>query len=484
MRPQEIVERALGLSRTEGCVVIVSETHQANLRWARNTLTTNGEMVGTAVTVLAFAATSTGMASGSVTRSAPADVAELAALVGAAEDAARDGGDAEDAEPLVAGTPASADWEEPAVPTSGGVFAAVAPALGEVFAAAAGGGGGAGAAGGDRPGAGGVDRPDAAATEHFGYAEHQVTTVWLGTSTGLRLRHVQPEGRLELTAKSHERSRSAWTGVATRDFHDVDVVALDARLRQGLAWQARRVEVAPGRHDALLSPSAVSDLMIELYWTAIARDAAEGRSVFSRAGGGTRVGEAVAVSRLSLVSDPMLPGLESPPFEMASASSSASSVFDNGLPLHRTAWIDSGRLAALIGSRHAAAEAGVAVTPAIGNLVLTVEGAVGSMEELVARTEHGLLVTCLWYNRVVDPQTMLTTGLTRDGVYVVEGGEVVGAAGNFRFNESPVDVLSRVLDAGATVPTLAREMGDYVNRAAMPPLRVGGYNFSTASDAL
>ncbi len=92
-------------------------------------------------------------------------------------------------------------------------------------------------------------------------------------------------------------------------------------------------------------------------------------------------------------------------------------------------------------------------------------------------------MTCLWYNRVVDPQTLLLTGLTRDGVYVVKGGEVVGAATNFRFNDSPVAVLGRIEDAGVTTPTLAREMGDYFNRAAMPPLLVKDFNFSTVSQA-
>ena len=107
----------------------------------------------------------------------------------------------------------------------------------------------------------------------------------------------------------------------------------------------------------------------------------------------------------------------------------------------------------------------------------------GELADVVARTAGGLLVTCLWYNRVVDPQTLLLTGLTRDGVYVIEGGEVVGATTNFRFNDSPVSLLGRVTDAGATGPTLAREMGDYFNRSAMPPLQVSGFNFSTVSQA-
>jgi predicted Zn-dependent protease len=123
------------------------------------------------------------------------------------------------------------------------------------------------------------------------------------------------------------------------------------------------------------------------------------------------------------------------------------------------------------------------VTPAIDNLVLDVAGGTGSVEDLVAGTDDGLLVTCFWYIREVDPQTLLLTGLTRDGVYVVEGGEVIGATSNFRFNESPVDLLTRVQAASATDITLPREWGEWFTRTAMPALRVDGYNMSTVSEA-
>jgi predicted Zn-dependent protease len=112
-----------------------------------------------------------------------------------------------------------------------------------------------------------------------------------------------------------------------------------------------------------------------------------------------------------------------------------------------------------------------------------VDGADATLEEMVSRTERGLLLTCLWYIREVDPATMLLTGLTRDGVYVVEDGEVVGAANNFRFNESPVDLLDRVTEVGISTRALGREFGEYVNRTRMPPLRVPDFNMSTVSRA-
>jgi predicted Zn-dependent protease len=167
------------------------------------------------------------------------------------------------------------------------------------------------------------------------------------------------------------------------------------------------------------------------------------------------------------------------------ASGDDDSVFDNGLPLARTAWIDHGKLTALRQSRETADITGQPVTAAIDNLVLEVDGATGTIDDLVAGTERGLLLTCLWYIRAVDPQTLLLTGLTRDGVYLVENGEITGAVNNYRFNESPVDLLRRFTHASATGPAFSREWGDdYFSRTAMPALRVPDFNMSSVSQAM
>jgi predicted Zn-dependent protease len=158
-------------------------------------------------------------------------------------------------------------------------------------------------------------------------------------------------------------------------------------------------------------------------------------------------------------------------------------VFDNGLPLAPTEWVRRGELAALTQTRHSAALSGLPVTPAIGNLIMEAPGGTASLDDMIARTSRGLLLTCLWYIREVDPQTLLLTGLTRDGVYLVENGEVTGAVNNFRFNESPVAMLGRITEAGASGPALPREWSDYFTRSAMPPLRVEGFNMSSVSQA-
>ncbi len=159
-------------------------------------------------------------------------------------------------------------------------------------------------------------------------------------------------------------------------------------------------------------------------------------------------------------------------------------MFDNGLPVTRVDWLDDGTLARLRYHRAGAARSGAVMAPYVDNLVLRSGGADGgSLEEMVARTERGLLLTCLWYIREVDPATLLMTGLTRDGVYVVEDGAVVGAANNFRFNESPVDLLTRATEVGTPVRALGRENGEYLNRTIMPPLRIPDFNMSSVSQA-
>ena len=158
-------------------------------------------------------------------------------------------------------------------------------------------------------------------------------------------------------------------------------------------------------------------------------------------------------------------------------------MFDNGAPLGPTRWIDGGRLSRLRYHRAGAARSGTVFTPPADNLVLSLDGADAPLEELVAGTRRGLLLTCLWYIREVDLSTLLLTGLTRDGVYLVEDGEIVGAVNNFRFNESPLDVLGRVVETGRTERALSREWGEWMRRSAMPALRVADFNMSSVSPA-
>ena len=457
--PQSLVEQGLHASVSDDCMVVVRDSTGANLRWANNTLTTNGVMHGMDVSVVSFVRGTGGVQVGTVSGSA-ASQAQVTDLVRAADEAARAASPAEDAAELVRDR-VSPDWDDPTVPTDIHVYDVFAPALGEAFA-----------------------RSSAADRVLYGFVSHEVTTTYLGSTTGLRLRHVQPTGHYGCTGKDAALTQSAWVGGATRDFTDVDALAMEAELEQRLAWCERRVDLPAGRYDTILPPSAVADLMIDAYWYAGARAAHEGQSVYSRRGGGTRIGDRLAAPGVRLFSDPAHPGLECSPFAVTGSSDDDHSVFDNGLALGSTDWIRDGELTSLVQTRQTAAMTGRPVTPYVDNLVLEVDGGSGDVMDLVRGTERGLLVTCLWYIREVDPQSLLLTGLTRDGVYLVEDGEITGLVNNFRWNESPVDLLRRFTHASATVPSFSREWGDdYFSRTATPAIRVPDFNMSSVSQA-
>jgi predicted Zn-dependent protease len=460
VNPQELVEHALACSTADDCVVIVRDTTSANLRWANNTLTTNGQMSNRSATVVSFVDSGAGTAAASTSGSATtAD--EIAEIVRAADAAARTAEAAEDANPLVRDR-TSPDWDEPAVPTDITVYDDVAPALGEAFG-----------------------RADAAGRLLYGFVDHEVATTYLGSSTGLRLRHAQPTGHIACTAKDTALTTSAWFGAATNDFSDVDPLAIDDELARRLAWAQRRVDLPAGRYDTILPPTAIADLMVDTYWYAGARDAWEGQSVYSQRPTGTRIGERITAPGVHLTSDPILPDVACAPFAVVGSSNSESSVFDNGLPLARTEWIRDGELTSLVQTRHTAVMTGEPATTYVDNLALEVETGSGTIDDLVAGTERGLLVTSLWYIRLVDPQSLLLTGLTRDGVYLVENGEITGAVNNFRWNESPIDLLGRFSHASATTRSFSREWGaDYFPRTATPALRIPDFNMSSVSQAM
>lgn len=456
---QQLITDALAAA-TLPVTVLVRETYQANLRCANNQLTTNGQMHGRELTVISFAEVTGGTAAGVISRQA-GDDHDVAGQVAAAERSARASAAAEDAaEPLPAGEP-DADFDEPPAGTDIDVFTAVAPALGEAFRQA-----------GDE------------GRLLFGFAEHVVTTSYLATGDGQRRRSVQRSGRLELNAKTADLTASAWAGAATADFTDLDVPGLVAEVTERLGWHANPVELPPGRYETILPPGAIADLMIYAYWTAGARAAEEGRNVYSNKEGGTRIGQRLSELPITLASDPAEPDIECDPFVITGSSGENSSVFDNGMPLSRTEWVKDGTLNELIRTRAWAARSasGRPAVAEIDNLIMD-GGGTATIEEMIANTERGLLLTCLWYIREVDPQTLLLTGLTRDGVYLIENGKITGAVNNFRFNESPVDLLSRISEVGRSEKTLCREWNDWFTRTIMPPVRVPDFNMSTVSQA-
>ena len=193
------------------------------------------------------------------------------------------------------------------------------------------------------------------------------------------------------------------------------------------------------------------------------------------------MGEKLTDLPLTVYSDPFAPGLECSPFVHTATGSERISVFDNGLHISPVDWIRDGTINALTYPRAAAAEFGTTPTVPADNLLMT--GGTTDLADMIAATERGLLLTTLWYIRTVDPTTLLLTGLTRDGVYLIEDGEITAAVNNFRFNESPLDLLRRATEAGVPETTLPREWSDWATRAVMPTLRIPDFHMSSVSQA-
>ncbi|QNJ91416.1 TldD/PmbA family protein [Mycolicibacterium fluoranthenivorans] len=451
---QHVVDAVLAEAAQRGkadeTTVIVTDRSDAALRWAGNSMTTNGESRGRTTTVISVVRRGDAAHVGSVT-SSEVDQSAIAGLVAASQDAAASAPAASDAAPTLPGDGAPEDWDAPVPVTGADVFADVATSLARGFHGA---------------------------DTLYGYARHVLETTLVATSTGRRRRYTQPTGSVEINAKRH--GASAWAGVGTPDYLDVPTDALLEELSTRLDWAARTVELPAGRYETLMPPSTVADMLIYLGWSMDGRGAQEGRTALS-APGGTRVGEKLTDLGLTLYSDPRAPGQECQPFVAVPSSSERVSVFDNGLDIGRVDWLRDGVINALAYPRSAAAEFGVPVSVPADNLLMT--GGSASLAEMIAGTERGLLLTTLWYIRTVDPAVLLLTGLTRDGVYLIEDGEVRAAVNNFRFNESPLDLLRRATEAGIAEPTLPREWGDWATRATMPSLRIPDFHMSSVSQA-
>lgn len=446
-----VLKEAAQRGRADETMVLVVDRTEATLRWAGNSMTTNGLSTSRSVTVISVVRQGDSAFVGAVT-SGETDPTALPGLVAASQDAARSAPEAGDVAPLLTDAGVPVDWDAPVPGTGVEVFADVAASLSRQFR--------------------GSDRL-------YGYAHHSLSTTFLASSTGLLRRYTQPAGAVEINAK--RGGASAWAGVGAPDFVDVPIEVLLDQLSTQLGWAQRRVELPPGRYETIMPPSTVADMMLNMAWSMAGRGAQEGRTAFAAPGGGTRVGERLTDLPLTLFSDPMAPGLASTPFVAVSNSSETVSVFDNGMDIGHVDWIRNGVINALAYPRATAAKYDAPVALAADNLLMT--GGSAALADMIAATERGLLLTTLWYIRDVDPTALLVTGLTRDGVYLIEDGEVTAAVNNFRFNESPLDLLRRATQAGVSEITLPREWGDWATRAAMPSLRIPDFHMSSVSQA-
>jgi predicted Zn-dependent protease len=264
------------------------------------------------------------------------------------------------------------------------------------------------------------------------------------------------------TVRTSDGTGSGWAGANHPDWANVDFRRVSdlAIAKARLSRNPRPIE--PGEYTVVLEPQAAADLVSLMDNAFDSRSAEEGRSAFARPGGGTRVGEKIVDERVTIISDPADPQLLASPFD------------GEGMPLGRQVWIDNGVLRNLYSSRFWAQKQGREPTGNASSLKML--GTDQSLEQIIASTERGVLVTRFWYIRPVNPRTLLFTGLTRDGTFWIENGRIARAINNMRFNESPLFML-RDLDAvGAPVRVS--------NGLVVPPLRVRNFTFSSLSDAV
>ncbi|MEO7216740.1 MAG: TldD/PmbA family protein [Gemmatimonadaceae bacterium] len=303
-----------------------------------------------------------------------------------------------------------------------------------------------------------------------GFLEASGAAHGIATSRGLFAYHASTDVSLSCTARTPDGTGSGYASAGGRAWTAVDPAAIGRRAAQKALASRRPVAIEPGRYTVILEPRAVADFIPGLVGSLNARSADEGRSAFSKKGGGTKIGEKIVDERVTLLSDPFDPDLLGQPFDT------------DGLPLKRVVWIENGVLKNLAYSRFWAQKKGVEPTGGGGGGFgrnpggLKMTGGSKSVDQLIAETPRGVLVTHFFYIRSLDQRTVLLTGLTRDGTFLIENGKISKSIKNFRWNDSPLLSLARLADIGKPEPI---EAG-----LVMPALKINDFTFSSLSDAV
>lgn len=303
-----------------------------------------------------------------------------------------------------------------------------------------------------------------------GFLEANARATAVGNSAGLFAYHAGTDVSLSNTVRTPDGTGSGYASQGARDWKALDAAALGRRAAEKAVASRNPQAIEPGAYTVILEPRAVADFLPGLTGGFNARSTDEGRSPFSKRGGGTRVGEKIADERVTLWSDPADPLLATSPFD------------GEGQPVPRTTWIENGVLKGLAYSRYWAQKTGKTPTGGGGGGFggppggLHMAGTDTTLDQLIAGTERGILVTRFFYIRSLDPRTVMLTGLTRDGTFLVEKGKITRALRNFRFNESPLFMLNK-LDA---IGRAERVEPDVV----VPSLRVKDFQFTSLSDAV
>lgn len=303
-----------------------------------------------------------------------------------------------------------------------------------------------------------------------GYLEANAGSFAVANSKGLFAYSRSTGAAFTTTVRTPDGTGSGWAGASDNDFRRIDPVALADRAIEKARRSMNPVAIEPGRYTVVLEPTAVANLVQLISGALGARNADEGRSFFSKAGGGNKIGEKVVDERVTLTSDPLDPRVP------------ANTFGGDGLPNQKVTWIENGVVRNLAYDRFWAQRTGKAPVSAGGTLAMS--GGTSSLEELIASTERGILVTRFWYIRPVDPRTILYTGLTRDGTFLIENGKVTRPVKNLRYNESPIFMLNNLQAMGRPERVSASESGGPGQAIIVPPIKCRDFNFTSTSDAI
>ena len=435
---QKLLQKVLSYSKADECEVSLTGSESGNIRYARNSVSTAGEIGQLTLAV----SSSYGKKTGTATIN-EFDDASLEKVVSRSEELAQLAPENPEHMPLL-GPQTFADSITYVQSTADITPDTRAEAVGKSIQ---------------------VSRD--AKLQAAGYLENTTSFESIANSKGLFAYNKVTDVIFTITTRNEEGTGS---GYAARGFNDV--TKLDTYTATKVATTkangsigAKAIE--PGKYTVILEPVAVAYMLENMFFGLDARNADEGRSFMSKPGGGNRLGEQLMDSKVNIYSDPFNAELPSATWNR------------EGQPLDKRTWIENGVVKNLSYSRYWAQKKNVAPVPGPGNIIMA--GGTESIEDMIKSTEKGVLVSRLWYIRMVDPQTLLLTGLTRDGTFYIENGEIKFPVKNFRFNESPVIMLNNVETLGRPERSISVES---YRSYLVPPMKVRDFTFSSLSDAV
>ncbi|MCK0107762.1 TldD/PmbA family protein [Flavobacteriaceae bacterium S0825] len=429
---RRIMEKALSFSTADACEINISGSESGNIRYARNTVSTSGHRSNQTLVVQS----NFGLKSGVATID-EFDDASLKKVV-------------ERAEELAKLAPENPEFMPPLGPqtydesiTYSKATANITPGYRAEVAASS------------------INPAASKDVTSAGFLNDSAGFSAMLNSNGLFAYNKSTNVNFTVTMRTNDGTGSGWV---TRDFNDVSKfdaveasnVAIDKAI---MSREAKAIE--PGKYTVILEPAASIGLLQNMFGSIDARTADEGRSFMSKEGGGNKLGEKIIDERINLWSDPLHPDVPTPTWN------------GQGQPLKKMKWIENGVVKNLAYSRYWAKQKGVDPVPFPSNAIM--DGGNASLEDLIKSTRKGILVTRLWYIRGVDPQTLLYTGLTRDGTFYIENGRIKHPVKNFRFNESPIIMLNNLEELGQQVR---------INGNLIPYMKVRDFTFTSLSDAV